>query len=302
MSHLTTQLVVNKINPEDNNKTTFSTDKWFKSFMPIFHCDIESLVKSTPSKSCELDPIPTKHLKTNISILAYPVMCITNKSLQDGIVCDEMKEVLLRPFLKANLDFEKFPSFRLVSNLLYLSKLVEQIVCNQLMGYTESTGNLKQYQSAYHENHSMETALLKVKCDILDAIDKKEVLCLVLLDLSTAFDTISHAKLLNCLKYRFGITDTVLNWIESYLTNHTQCVVITDENGSLIRSKKKPLLQGVPQGSCLGSILFILFISPLGEIIRSHRLSFKVYADDSQNYLTFRPIKNNPQPQQECVS
>ena len=170
------------------------------------------------------------------------------------------------------------------------------------MRYTESTGNLKPYQSAYHENHSMETALLKVKCDILDAIDKKEVLCLFLLDLSAAFDTISHAKLLNCLKYRFGITDTVLNWIESYLINCTQCVVVMDENGSLIRSKNKPLLQGVPQGSCLGPILFNLFISPLGEIIRSHRLSFKGYTDDSQNYLTFRPIKNNPQPQQECVS
>ena len=239
MSHLTTQLVVNKINPEDNNETTFSTDKRFKSFMPIFHCDIESLMKSTPSKSCELDPIPTKLLKTNTSILAYPVACIINKSLQGGIVCDEMKEALLHPLLKANLDFEKFSSFSPVSNLSYLSKLVEQIVCNQLVRYTESTGNLKLYQSAYHENHSMETALLKVKCDILDAIDKKEVLCLVLLDLSAAFNTISHTKLLNHLKYRFRITDTVLNWIESYLTNGTQCVVITDENGSLIRSKKE---------------------------------------------------------------
>ena len=100
MSHLTTQLVANKINPEDNNKTTFSTDKRFKSFMPIFHCNVESLVKSIPSKSCELDPIPTKLLKTNISILAYPVACIINKSLQDGIVCDEMKEALLHPFLR----------------------------------------------------------------------------------------------------------------------------------------------------------------------------------------------------------
>ena len=142
----------------------------------------------------------------------------------------------------------------------------------------------------------METALLKVKCD------KKEVLCIVLLDLSTAFDTISHAKLLNRLKYRFRITDTVLNWIESYLTNCTQCVVIMDKNGSLIRSKKKLLLQGVPQGSCLGPIPFNLFISPLSEIIRSHGLSFNGYADDSQNYLTFRPIENNHQPQQEYVS
>ena len=67
MPHLTTQLVANKINPEDNNETTFSTDKRLKSSMPIFHCNIESLVKSTPSKSCKLDPIPTKLLKNNIS-------------------------------------------------------------------------------------------------------------------------------------------------------------------------------------------------------------------------------------------
>ena len=110
--------------------------------MAIFHCNIESLVKSTPSKSCELDPIPTKLLKTNISILAYPVAYIINKSLQDGIVCDEIKEALLHPLLKANMDFEKFPSFHLVSNLSYLSKLVEQIVCNQLMRYTESKATL----------------------------------------------------------------------------------------------------------------------------------------------------------------
>ena len=117
MSHLKTQLVVNKINPEEKNETTFCTDKRFKSFMLIFHCNIESLMKSNSSKSCELDPIPTKLLKTNINILASPVVCIINKSLQDGTVCDEIKEALLHPLLKANLDFEKFPSFHRGSNL-----------------------------------------------------------------------------------------------------------------------------------------------------------------------------------------
>ena len=80
MSHLTTQLVANKINPEDNNKTTFSTDKRLKSFMPIFHCDVKSLMKSTPRKSCELDPILMKLLKTNISIIASSSVYYQQKS------------------------------------------------------------------------------------------------------------------------------------------------------------------------------------------------------------------------------
>ena len=86
------------------------------------------------------------------------------------------------------------------------------------MRYAELTG----IQSAYRQNFSTETALLQVKTDILDAMDRKEVTCLVMLDLSAAFDTISHKLLLNHLKYHFGIIDTVLQWISSYLTNRSQ--------------------------------------------------------------------------------
>ena len=81
---------------------------------------------------------------------------------------------------------------------------------------------MEPFQSAYRQGYTTETALLWVKTDILDAIDRKEVTCLVMLDLSTAFDTISHKLLINCLKYHFGITDTILQWISSYLTNRSQ--------------------------------------------------------------------------------
>ena len=78
-------------------------------------------------------------------------------------------------------------------------------------------GQMEPYQSAYRKHSSTETALLKIKADILEAVEKKEVMCLVILDLSSAFDTISHELPLKRLKYRFGITDTVLLWIESSL-------------------------------------------------------------------------------------
>ena len=79
----------------------------------------------------------------------------------------------------------------------YLSKLIERVVCKQLTDFTAQSGNLEDYQSAYRQGHLTETALMKVKDDILAAIDNQEVMCLVLLDLSAAFDTVSHLLLLN---------------------------------------------------------------------------------------------------------
>ena len=97
-------------------------------------------------------------------------------------------------------------------------KLVERAVCDQLLEHAMKTGKLKDLQSAYASGHSTETALLKVKTDILDAMDKQRVTCLVLLDLSAAFNTVLHKLLLNWLKYCFGITGSALSWIKSYLT------------------------------------------------------------------------------------
>ena len=104
------------------------------------------------------------------------------------------------------------------------------------MRYGELTDMLEPFQSAYRQSYSTETALLWVKTDILDAIDRKEVTCLVMLDLSTAFDTISHKLLINCLKYHFGITDTILQWISSYLRNRTQRVMVYDKLGEVAES------------------------------------------------------------------
>ena len=97
---------------------------------------------------------------------------------------------------------------------------------------------MEPYQSAYREYSSTETALLKIKADILEAVERKEVMCLVMLDLSSAFHTISHELLLKRLKYRFSITDSVLLWIESFLTNRTQYVKVSTKDGTAISSRK----------------------------------------------------------------
>ena len=127
-------------------------------------------------------------------------------------------EALLKPLLKkTDLEPVFMMNYHPVSNLSYLSKLIERTVCNLITTNTESTDNLEKLQSAYHTNSSTETAVLNVKTDLLSAIDNKEVTCIILLNLSTAFDTVNHTILLNRLKYCFGVSGTALSWICSYL-------------------------------------------------------------------------------------
>ena len=129
---------------------------------------------------------------------------------------------------KLNLDSLQFKNYTPISNLTFISKLKEHAVCDQLMDHAYKTGNLERLQSAYHSNHSTETALLKIKADILDNMDNQCVTGILLLDLSAAFDTVSKNLLINHLFYRFGVCDQALSWMESYLSDCTQKVKIGD--------------------------------------------------------------------------
>ena len=178
-------------------------------------------------------------------------------------------------------------NFRPVSNLTYLSKLIERVVCAQISEMAEKSGNTEPLQSAYKKNHSTEMALLKVKADILQAMDNQWVVCPILLGLSAAFNMVNHQLLLNRLKYRFGLGGVILDWIRSYLMEKKQRVAIGDVQSDVVE-----LAQGVPQGSVLGPILFSLYTSPLGDICHQHNINFHAFADDQQSYFSFQPIQN----------
>ena len=151
-----------------------------------------------------------------------------NLSLKDGFFPDKWKEALVKPILKKpNADLE-FKNFRPVSNLSFLSKLTEKAVSHQMVHHMTTHDLMPVFQSAYREGHSTETALIKIRNDILMNMNNQEVTLLVLLDLSAAFDTIDHTLLLRRLQSRFGFTGTALAWLRSYLSNRFQYVVIDD--------------------------------------------------------------------------
>ena len=194
-------------------------------------------------------------LKQYTEVLVPSVHFIITTSLSHGCFTDNLKKAILRPLLKkSNLDLI-FKNYLPISNLCYLSKIVEKAVCNQITSFASQTNNTEELQSAYHEDHSTETTLLKVKTDLLTALDNQEVSCLILLDLSATFNTVSHKLLLNCLKYCFGFGSKVLEWIKDYLSDHMQQLKIDDSVSESVK-----LEYGVPQGSVVGShTIYIIY-------------------------------------------
>ena len=254
------------------------------SFRLLSDGEVSAIVRKSPTKTCEANPIPTSLLKDILPNIVPLLREIVNKSLHTGTFPDDIKVALIRPLLKKiNLDLVE-KNYRPVSNLQYIGKLIERAVNIQLNEHITTNNLMEPMQSAYRAGHSTETALIKVKADILNAIDNKEVVCLVLLDLSAAFDTVDHQILLERLKNMFGLTGTVINWKTFCLLGRLQKVVVGNANSSAV-----PLSCGLPQGSILGPILFTLYTTPLSKICNKHAVTYQLYADDQQLYLAFQP-------------
>lgn len=252
------------------------------SFVPISPDLLAKTIKLSPTKSSCLDPWPTFLVKDCIDLLCAPITSIVNSSLSHGSFPAVFKKAVVTPLLKKpKLDRNELINYRPVSNLNFISKVLERIVATQLNNHIRTHNLGCPFQSAYQPFHSTETALLKIKNDIMSNFAQGKATALVLLDLSAAFDTIDHSLLLNRLSHCFGIHGTALKWFKSYLSGRHQSVKV-----STSLSIDKPLLYGVPQGSVLGPLLFTLYTQPLTHLIsRFHSLRHHFYADDTQLYI-----------------
>ena len=243
--------------------------------------EIRHIILASPSKHCDLDPLPTWLLKMCCSELLPAISYIVNFSVNSSSVPDKLKLAYVTPVpKKVCVSPTDFKSFRPISNLPFLSKVLERAILSRLNIYLHENNLMDENQSAYRTGYSVETALCRVQNDILCALDKNRIVLLVLLDLSAAFDTVNHHILCRILHDEFGIHGSALKWFESYLYKRVQCVKI---NQSI--SSPKNLSTGVPQGSVLGPVLFTMYTASLGKLIKSHGINYHFYADDTQLYI-----------------
>ena len=257
----------------------------FANFQQTTPGEIVKLITSANNKYCSLDPVPTDVVKKCSDLLSNFISQIFNRSLSEGHLPQSQKVAHIIPHLKKRgLDEQDFKSYRPVSNLPFLSKLLERTVAAQMNDFLLSNSALPTFQSAYRQNHSTESALLKVFSDLCRAVDDGNTCLLGLLDMSAAFDTVDHEILLKRLEITFGICGVTLQWFKSYLADRMQAVNIMGHSSTFTR-----LRHGVPQGSVLGPLLFLLYTAPIAEIIMHHGLSHHCYADDTQVYFYCPP-------------
>ncbi|KAL5257828.1 hypothetical protein ACHWQZ_G012685 [Mnemiopsis leidyi] len=267
------------------NAPPFTGDKWCK-FKKVDEETLKDVLSELNKKECRSDPIPVKLLIQCIEEVKTIILFIVNESLGQGVFPSDAKSALVRPAIKdAKGDVNDFKNYRPISNLPFLSKILEKCVHKQLNIHLEDNNLHADRQSGYRANRSCETATLAVYNDLLCISDSRSKVIMLMLDLSAAFDTVCHSSLLKKLSKNFGLAGNVLKWFQSYLEGRSFSVTINKS-----KSGQCVLRIGVPQGSILGPILFILYTKDLNFIANKHGFTVHLYADDTQMYLEFNPL------------
>jgi len=235
------------------------------------------------SKGLGVDGFSTPVIKQVIMSILSPLTVICNKSLDSGIFPDSMKSAKVIPVYKSD-DKLLVSNYRPISVLPIFSKILEKIVYSRLESFIAKHNIFCENQFGFREKHSTYMALLNIIDQITEQLDSKAFSLGIFIDLSKAFDTIDHKILLTKLEI-YGVRGIALNWFRSYLSNRTQLVEI-DGNPSSLRK----ITCGVPQGSILGPLLFILYVNDIVRV--SSIMKCILFADDTNLLLNDTNLNN----------
>ena len=273
-----------KIKPSNVNYNTFLPGQFKNSlyFYPTDASEVISVCNTLKNKnSSGHDKIVSWVAKTTIDIVAEPLADIINCSLETGIVPDEVKIAKVIPVYKAGVKNE-FSNYRPISILPFFSKIFEKIVYTRLINYLNKADVLTSSQYGFRKKSSTYMALVDICEQITNSIDNRDYCAGVFIDLSKAFDTIDHTILLTKLQH-YGIRGITLDWFKNYLTNRVQFVSIENVNSS-----NGYITCGVPQGSILGPLLFLIYINDI--CCSSSVLNFILFADDTNLFYSSKSI------------
>ena len=199
------------------------------------------LIRAAPCKQSDADPLPTWLLKEHAHLVAPYLAALINLSFTTAVFPKKMKAAIVVPLLKKdNLNAGELKNYRPVSNLSFVSKLLERAASEQLTEYFVRLNLLPERQSAYRAGHSCETALLRVHSDLVAAADAGNISLIAILDLSAAFDCVDHDILLKRLRCNFGLSSLTLDWLQSYLTGRTQVVKCHEIGRASCRERVSP--------------------------------------------------------------
>jgi len=266
-------------------------------------CDLELLellVKKLNNKmSAGPDELPCKILRRVVPLIIEPLCYLVNMSFSNGMFPECLKISLVHPLHKKD-SRASITNYRPVSISSVFSKVFEYAMLTRLLGHLEKNNIIAKRQHGFRSNHSTSSAVYEFLKDVNTYIDKKQRPVAVFGDLSRAFDCVCHSMLLNKL-HNYGIRGVIADWFCSYLSGRTQFVKLNytfqDGRQQAFTSHFLPIDMGVPQGSILGPIIFLLFVNDLLYYIDS----MSMYADDSSCVVSDDTVEGMEQSVKEIL-
>ena len=238
--------------------------------------EIENYLWTLKTDTPGYDDISPKIIKHTSTLLSTPLTHIINLTLKTGIFPDKLKKAKVIPIYKTG-GRSDINNYRPISILPAFSKTFEKAIATRLTNYLEKNNLLSEYQHGFRANHSTESAILQFTNNVYKCLERKHYVVGVFIDLSKAFDSLNHHILLDKLKH-IGIRGIPLQLFENYISNRSQSVYCNTKY-----SCSKTILTGVPQGSILGPLLFLVYIDDI--INASSKLECTIYADDTNLLL-----------------